>query len=410
MTRPTYDVVVIGAGPYGLAAAAHLRSLPGLLLRVFGEPMSFWRTHMPIGMMLRSPWPASQISDPDRLLTLERFEALQPDRIREPIPLKRFIAYGHWFQKSAVPDVDRRQIRLVERRGTGFTLATDDGEEIEARTVVVAAGIAPFAHRPPVFAELPPTRVSHCSDYNDLSGFAGQNVAVIGGGQSALETAALLREAGASPFVLVRAKRVFMLVRSGLLHRVELVRKLLYAPSDVGPAGVSWLVHAPRLFGGIPRRIQDPLAVRCIRPAGSAWLVSRLEAVRTELGREVAEAREAGGRVRLRLDDGSELEADHVLLGTGYRVDIARYSFLSPELLQAIDRVNGYPRLSPGLESSVAGLHFLGAPAAWSFGPLMRFVAGSRFTGTSLERCISRKVASTTHRARPWPVPQPGWE
>lgn len=410
MARTTYDVVVVGAGPYGLAAGAHLSSLPGLRVRVFGEPMSFWRTHMPAGMLLRSPWPASQISDPDRLLTLQRFEALQPDRIREPIPLERFIAYGDWFQESAVPDVDRRQIRMVERRDQGFTLTADDSEQIDAGRVVVAAGIAPFAYRPPVFAKLPPPLVSHCTDHTDLRGFADHDVAVIGGGQSALETAALLREVGARPIVLVRAKRVFMLVRSGLLHRVEPARKLLYAPSDVGPAGVSWLVHAPRLFGRIPRRVQDPLAARCVRPAGSAWLVPRLQAVPTELGKEVAEAREAGGRVQMRAGDGSELQADHVLLGTGFRVDIARYSFLSSELLQAIERVNGYPRLSAGLESSVPGLYFLGAPAAWSFGPLMRFVAGSRFAGTSLAHWIGRKLVSSSRRPRPWPVPQPGWE
>jgi hypothetical protein len=410
MTRTPCDVVVVGAGPYGLAAAAHLRSIPGLRVQVFGEPMSFWRMHMPAGMLLRSPWPASQISDPEGRLTLERFEALQPDPVPVPIPLGRFIAYGDWFQRTAAPDVDRRRLQTVERRNGRFTVTTDDGEQIDAGRVVVAAGIAPFAHRPPVFGELGPDLVSHCIDHTDLSRFAGRDVAVIGNGQSALESAALLREAGARPFVLVRGHRVYMLVRSGLLHRVGQVRKLLYAPSDVGPAGVSWLVHVPKLFARIPRRVQDPLAVRCIRPAGSAWLVPRLRSVPIDLGKEVAEATEAGGRVRLRMDDGTELQADHVLLGTGFRVDIARYSFLSPELVRTVEKVNGYPRLSAGLESSVPGLHFLGAPAAWSFGPLMRFVAGSRFACSALARRVGRELASDTRRPRSWPVPQPGWE
>jgi FAD-dependent urate hydroxylase len=391
MTRATYDVAVIGAGPYGLSATAHLRSLQGLRVQIFGEPMSFWRTHMPAGMMLRSPWPASQISDPDRLLTLERFQEQQPERVQVPIPLDRFIEYGEWFQKSAVPDVDRRQVRTVEQYDSRFRLTTVEGEQVDVNRVVVAAGIAPFAHLPSVFAELPPTLVSHCCDHTDLRPFAGREVAVIGGGQSALETAALLHENGAAACVLVRAKRVFWLVRSGLLHRADLARKLLYAPSDVGPAGVSWLVHAPRTFGRIPRRVQDPLGVRCIRPAGSAWLVPRLQEVPIETGRAVAEARETNGRVRLRLEDGSEREADHVLLGTGYRVDIARYSFLSPELLQLIDKVNGYPRLSAGLESSVPGLHFLGAPAALSFGPIMRFVVGTWYAAPTLARHILGK-------------------
>ena len=63
------DAIVIGAGPYGLAAAAALRSA-GVDPHVFGEPMSFWMEHMPKGMLLRSPWGASHIGDPPRLLVI----------------------------------------------------------------------------------------------------------------------------------------------------------------------------------------------------------------------------------------------------------------------------------------------------------------------------------------------------
>jgi hypothetical protein len=80
---------------------------------------------------------------------------------------------------------------------------------------------------------------------------------------------------------------------------------------------------------------------------------------------------------------------DHVLLATGYLVDIAKYNFLNP-LLQQIKTVNGYPSLSRNFESSVHGLHFIGAPAAWSFGPLMRFVAGVDFAARRLTRGIAQ--------------------
>ena len=52
-----YDVAVIGAGPYGLSVAAHLRE-QSLKVIVFGRPMSFWDRNMPVGMLLRSPLPA----------------------------------------------------------------------------------------------------------------------------------------------------------------------------------------------------------------------------------------------------------------------------------------------------------------------------------------------------------------
>jgi hypothetical protein len=49
-----------------------------------------------------------------------------------------------------------------------------------------------------------------------------------------------------------------------------------------------------------------------------------------------------------------------------------------------VRRVGGYPILGRGFESSIPGLHFLGAPAAWSFGPTMRFVSGSWYAARQL--------------------------
>ena len=68
------DIAILGAGPYGLAAASHLKEIKGLEVRVFGEPMSFWDRNMPIGMFLRSNWTATQIAAPDDKFTLEAFQ------------------------------------------------------------------------------------------------------------------------------------------------------------------------------------------------------------------------------------------------------------------------------------------------------------------------------------------------
>jgi hypothetical protein len=94
--------------------------------------------------------------------------------------------------------------------------------------------------------------------------------------------------------------------------------------------------------------------------------------------------------VKVRLDDGAERNIDHIVLGTGYRVNISKYDFLAPELMQQIDCFNGYPRLKAGLETSVPGLYILGAPAAWSFGPLMQFVSGTRYASHALLRSIEQ--------------------
>src|SRR5436309_1204732 len=271
------DVAIVGAGPYGLSAAAHLRAANGLDIRVFGEPMSFWERHMPKGMLLRSPLAGSHLSDPSRSLTLQAYQKKSGKQITAPLPLYRFTAYGRWFQSQAVPDLDCRKVSLVEKNGTGFQLTLEDGESWKARRVIVAAGIVPFAWHPPEFSHLPFTLASHACEHCDLSRFAGKRVAVIGGGQSALESAALLNETGA------------------------------------------------------------------------------------------------------------EIE---VLVATGYRVDVSRYPFLSGRMLESMRRINGYPQLDSGFQTSIPGLHFLGAPAAWSFGPLMRFVAGSEFASLAVTRGI----------------------
>lgn len=390
------DVAVVGAGPYGLSVAAHLNG--SSQVRVLGEPMSFWQHNMPSGMFLRSPWTACNLSDPGRALTLETFERERGIRIARPIPLDAFVEYGLWFQEQVVPAVDRRTVDLLERCDGEFRLSLDDGETLRARVVVVAAGIVPFAAFPSTFAGISPSRVSHSSEHSDLSAFEDRRVVVVGGGQSAIESAAILREAGARVEVIIRAPSVNWLGRSAWIHRVA--GRLLYAPSDIGPAGVSWLVAAPWAFRRIPRPMQDPVAARCIRPAASGWLADRFEGIPVTLGCSVAAATEQNGEIRIELDDGTERTVDHALLATGYRVDIERYPFLDQQLLQHIDRVGGFPRLGPGFESSIRGLHFVGAPAAWSFGPLSRFVAGAGCAA----RAVTAQLASRqphTRRTKP---------
>jgi len=384
------DVAIIGAGPYGLSAAAHLHAADGLDIRIFGEPMSFWEEQMPRGMILRSPYVASNLADPERALTLDGYQEQTARQLPQPVALEQFVDYGRWFQQQSVPGahVDQRRVLRIERNGS-FRLDLADGDSVRADRAIVAAGIMPFAWAPPEFRGLPAELASHSSTHRDLGHFRGRRVIVIGGGQSALESAALLRELGADVEVLVRRERIYFLRRArGVLHRLGPITRAIFAPAEVGPAGVSRLVSAPDLYRRLPRSLQDRFTVRSLRPAGAAWLQERLEGVPMTFNARVVEAREQGGQVELTLADTSQRRADHILLATGYRVDIAGYGFLPHGLLDRIARVGGYPRLRPGFESSVPGLHFLGAPAAWSFGPLMRFVAGTEFAAPALTRAV----------------------
>ena len=344
---------------------------------------------MPVGMLLRSPWAGSHLSDPKGALTLDAYRAANGAHFGSPVPLSRFIDYGRWFQRQTVPEVDGREVSLVEPDTAGFRLKLGDGETIQSRRVVVAAGIAQFAWRPEPLRNLPLDLASHSSEQNDLSRFCSRHVVVVGAGQSALESAALLHEAGAKVELLVRRASVRWLWQRPWLHSWP-IEPLLYAPPDVGPALISQVVARPNLYRRMPRKWQDKWGIRSIGPAGAGWLKARLDPVPLTTGRAIVSAAPNGGRLGVKLDDGSERTVDHVLMGTGYRVDIAKYPFLSKRLLDSIRHVGGYPQLNAGFESSVAGLHFLGAPAAWSFGPLMRFVAGAEFATRSLARSVAR--------------------
>jgi cation diffusion facilitator CzcD-associated flavoprotein CzcO len=388
------DVAIVGAGPYGLSCAAHLGDLD---VAVFGEPMSFWRHHMPEGMFLRSPREASSLSAPAAGFLLEdyeRAEGLEPAR---PLPLETFLAYGRWFQEHAAGECDPRQVAEVRSENQHFELTLGDGELVSARNVIVAAGIEHFARRPALFSTLPDELVSHAVDHDRLERFRGQHVVVVGAGQSAIESAALLNEAGAAVTVVARTDHINWLVRSGRLHRAKRLRSLLYGPSDIGPAGVSWLVELPEVFRRVPRNWQDPLAARAIRPAASDWLVPRTQEVSIRFGRTIVGAA-ADDRVRLELDDRTVIECDQVLLGTGYQVDVAQYPFLAPTLVDEISRVGGYPRLGKGFESSMRGLYFVGAPAAWSFGPLFRFVAGAPWAAPRVAASLGAQAPRTASR------------
>jgi hypothetical protein len=382
------NVAIIGAGPYGLAAAAHLRRA-GVEVKVFGEPMSFWQNNMPAGLLLRSNWTATCIAEYDGELSLDSFKAATGASFGSPVPLDRFIDYGIWVQGQVAPDVDRRLVRTLETGPGGFRLTLADGTAISASRVVVAAGIALFANRPAIGAELPSELASHTGEHRDFLRFSRSRVLVVGGGQSALECAALLHECGAQAEVAVRQDRIIWLHGGKYQRQLGAYAGLVYAPTDVGPMGLSRLVAVPDLFRRLPRQAQTPLAYRSIRPAGAAWLRPRLTEVPIKLGLTVVSATPREGQVHVTFADGEAQTVDHLLFGTGYKVDITRYPFLTHGLTAQIRRAGGYPLLGRGMESSVPGLHFLGAPSAWSFGPIVRFVAGGWYTSRALVRAIA---------------------
>lgn len=384
-----YEVAVIGAGPYGLSAASHLKA-NGISVRVFGEPMAFWAQKMPEGMLLRSPRVASNISDPTHMFTLESFETAFGKPPNAPVPLGTFVDYGKWFCKHFSEDLDQKNVVSIRPERQGFVVVLESGDNLRVQRVVVAAGIGPFKRTPDVFKHLDSALASHCYDGRSVRSFAGRRVAVIGAGQSALESAALLHEAGAEVEVIAKIPHLRWIGMHQWLHKLGPISSLLYSHHDIGPAGISRLVAMPNVLRHLPLELRDKIRIRAVRPAGSQWLPERLTKVKVSTGRMVTDARAVGDEVRMKLDDGSERSAHHVLMGTGYSVDIGKYEFMSPELLKGVQLFDGYPVLTSGFCSSVPGLHFIGATASRSFGPLLYFVTGTEFASRQLTSYISR--------------------
>jgi hypothetical protein len=389
-------VVIVGAGPYGLSVSAHLAHA-GVSHRIFGTPMRTWRECMPDGMFLRSEGFASNLSHPSGELGFERYRAARGLTVGEwcnPIPLDVYRDYATWFVDEArIPVEDARLERLV-RVGDRFALTFADGEVVHAVRVVLAVGLTHFTHVPRELASLPDDVRSHSSAPIKPRDAHGREIVVVGAGQSALETAALLHEQGADVHVVARSPALSW-------HRLPppLVRPLTErARAPIGGLGIGWsswaAEHLPWVFRRLPARRRVEIVARTFGPAGAWWLRDRVEGhVTVHVGRSLRSAALRGDRPVLELDgpDGVEtIAGDHVVAATGYRVDVSRLPFLDDDLRSSIRLTAQSPSLSAGFESSVPRLHFVGAPAASTFGPLMRFVLGARHAARAVTRVATR--------------------
>jgi len=303
----------------------------------FGDKMRFWHERMPEQMILRSRRRSSHIADPDGSLSLDAFAAEHGHPRLDPVPLTEFESYGAWYGERAAPDLDGRRIIAVVPRGErSFTLRLEDGAEPTVSRVIVAAGISPFAWRDSPLADLSDELVSHSSYHRSFGRFRGRSVAIVGCGQSALESAALLHEEGAAVELIARRPAPVWLAGHGDSLRAR-VRAGLAPPTDVGGRATGWLAAAPGVMHGSPRALREWTTARCVVPAGADWLPERVRDVTMTMNRQIRSAETRNGTVRISLDDGSEREVDHAILATGWRIDVARYPFLDRSIVERLD-------------------------------------------------------------------------
>ena len=396
------SVAIIGAGPYGLSLAAHLHAR-GTDFSIFGTPMGTWQNHMPAGMCLKSDGFASNLFDPERKFTLKEFCRLNglpyADR-GMPVPLEIFSAYGLAFQKRFVPGLIEDHVSAVVQEGETFRLTLESGEQVLADRVVVAAGIGHFGALPELLSSLPSDYVSHSSRWHDLSRFQERDVVVIGGGSSAIDTALSLHDAGARTRLITRSKAVHFHGKSP--DKRSLLTRLKSPWSGLGPGWRSRMAcDLPLLFHLMPRDFRILVAKKHLGPAPGWFTRDRMvEHVPMSVEMKLLDAELREQKVHLRFQNGAgevqEIVADHVIAGTGYRVDLRRLKFLSEGVCTGIATEEGSPILSSNFESTVRGLYFVGTSASYSFGPLLRFAFGAGFASRRLSRHLASRSSRTS--------------
>jgi len=384
------EVTIIGAGPYGLGLAAHLRAR-GVKFRIFGESMRFWRD-MPVGVNLKSLAFATSIALPKRGYSYPQWCLDHGLEDYEPCTMQSFAAYGCEVQKRFVPDLEEVRVTKVEMRHNTFEVTLASGERFSSRKVVVCTGLSGMAHVPSELRELGPDRMRHTFDISDYNEFKDKTVAVIGAGASAIEAGALIHEAGGSSTVFARCQE---LVFHGREPRERPLWKRIKEPTTwLGTSRSGWVLqHLPLLVYRMPLERRTRFVKTHLGPASPWWIQDRLEHVPILLRQELLEAASAGDRVRLKFKDGDgsiqDVEVDFVIAGTGYDVDVARLSFLDPEITHRIRRIETAPELTIHFESSIRGLHFVGPISFMCFGPLFRFVSGAQVASPRLARYLS---------------------
>jgi len=389
------ETTIVGAGPYGLSIAAHLRA-QRKSFEVLGTPLESWRKFMPTGMVLKSEPFASNLWDPQRRFTLQRYcesHGKPYQRVADPVALSHFLEYADWFREQAVGAVRDVRVAKLSRRAQGFDVQLTDGTHFSSRRVVLATGHMAFRTIPPELQSLPEPLALHSARIADVGSYANRDVCIIGAGQSALETAALLHEAGARVRIIVRRPQVGWNPEA----RLRPLSQQVVAP-DAG-VGSGWssvaISELPRFYRWyFPPPKRHRFLVGSYGPSGSWWLRDRIQGkIEILLNSRVLAAGPENGGVRLKLEGPQEpfdVHADHVIAGTGYRVDIQKMEYLEPSLREAIAlEAPGIPALDSHFESSVPGLFIVGLASAPVFGPIMRFMYGAKHPAAVVTRRLS---------------------
>ncbi|KAF0842857.1 cation diffusion facilitator CzcD-associated flavoprotein CzcO [Methylovorus glucosotrophus] len=407
----TTEVTIVGAGPYGLSIAAHLRHM-NVNFRIIGSPMHTWRTHMPKGMHLKSAGLSATLFDPEHSFTLKQYcrqNNIPYEDEGLPISLELFTQYGMAFQRRFAPNLEETKLQCLRKQGDMFELVLENGSTFLSRKVILAVGIDYFRYLPQPLDGLDKSHYSHSAEHHDLEKFRGKEVVVIGSGSSAIDMAVLLHEIEAKPILVARRQALNFGQKEG---RVRTRLSRLVAPmSGLGPGWKNLFCAAmPGLFRYLPANFRVRVVKEFLGPSGGWFIKPRMKDIPILLGYKLLSAKSVQGKAELQFIDvkGEQhsIQVEHVIAATGYKAQVNTIRFLAPEIELAIQLIDKTPRLSANFESSVPGLYFAGPSTANTFGPVMRFALGAGFASRTISRHLHRVLRQHPTGGQDTPVRQ----
>ena len=358
-------LLVIGAGPYGLATAAYAKHL-GVPVRLVGKTLDFWKTSMPRGMFLRSgpDWhlDARNVETFDAYVKMRGLTHAQV----KPVPLDTFLDYASWFMgRYDLTPQPALVTHLAGSNGT-YTARLDDGSRIHAEHVVLSLGFAWFKHYPPELVQrLPAGSYIHTCDLVDFECLRGKRVLIVGGRQSAFEWAALIREKGAEDIHVTHRHATPHFIEPDWSWVQPMARRTL---EDHGwwrrctPEEQEKIRHD---FWAVGRLVLE------------AWLGPRVHQPNIHVHEKttIAAAKTlADGTYEVSLNDGTTLNVHRIVLATGYVPNMHNVAFLDgTTMLRELHMLNGSPLLDTEFQTNLPNLYVTGLAAMQDFGPFFGF-------------------------------------
>jgi cation diffusion facilitator CzcD-associated flavoprotein CzcO len=382
------ELLIIGAGPFGLAMAAYA-SYHHMDYLVVGHPMSFWHTHMPRGMYLRSA--CDWHLDPFNIHTIEAYLHTQHLRPTDVEPLARdvYLHYAQWFQQQKMIEPLAKSVEQLDSSPATphvFEATLTDGEIITARNVLLAVGFQFFKNLPPDLAQMiPPESLSHTCDCASFDGYRGKRCLILGGRQSAFEWAALLHEHGAAAVHVSYRHETPKFQQSDWSWVDPLVEAMVDDPGWFRRLGAEEKQALDQRFWAEGRLKLEPwLKPRIDHDTIMIWPTSQMVSCR-----QLPE-----GALEVTLDVGERLTIDHIILATGYKVNMANIPLLHRgNILSRLQTSNGYPMLDEHFQSTIPGLFVTSMPAMQDFGSFFAFTVSVRASARIIGSFLTHAAA-----------------